>query len=429
MTPFIFNYIKEQYELAEKIEFAVIMGESGTTKKRVEQGYTVTKEHCSCMFFSAMVIPCRHIFKFLSIKEDDLFLPNLVAERWTKAYYYQSHPALNNYEHIAAPQPISFKTIRVPEEINKFKKTATLTKDINNALCNMSNSEFEYFYHEVKNMRNRAIAARTPGSSTLQESTATPSNHLSLPENFAETLNQSMSQVTSQNATVVSTNEATKEFTYEYGNDLHQTSTLPRSQPSLQPKTLYESVVAAGTSQPVYSSKKNMSYITLPPTIVPVGRPKGTGKTVIGTKRKMSIKTPSGNSPQPPSKKVKFFDKSAVEQGVLIVQWFTNFPIELIGKKKVTNADIIQDPIIFNRLRHQKLNINYIKKYLDKKTFQYIESEVDRISRMQHTCTKCRKYLSGVQVMCHGCLDCYHAKCIGLTPNQASKIEYFCPCC
>ncbi len=106
LTPFIFKKIQEQYKLAEIVEFEVLTPETGTTKKAHDIGHTVTEHSCSCMYFSAMKIPCRHIFQFLTLNEEDLFIPNLVEPRWTLAYFYKSHPALNNYEHIAAPRPI-----------------------------------------------------------------------------------------------------------------------------------------------------------------------------------------------------------------------------------------------------------------------------------------------------------------------------------
>ncbi len=36
-------------------------------------------------------------------------------------------------------------------------------------------------------------------------------------------------------------------------------------------------------------------------------------------------------------------------------------------------GDIIQDDIVFNRLRCKKIDLNCAKKYFDRKAFQYIE--------------------------------------------------------
>lgn len=137
-----------------------------------------------------------------------------------------------------------------------------------------------------------------------------------------------------------------------------------------------------------------------------MGRPKGSGKTTIGLKRKPAEKNSTDCGPL--QKKRKFFDK--------------------IRTKKVTYGDIIQDAAVFNRLKNKKLNLNWIKKFLDKKTFNYISNEVDRIQKIQLTCIKCKKWLNGLQIICVGCIDWYHSKCIGVKNGSAGE-GYFCTSC
>lgn len=105
-----------------------------------------------------------------------------------------------------------------------------------------------------------------------------------------------------------------------------------------------------------------------------------------------------------------------------VAGWLTNWSKEQIEKKKITNGDIIQDAIIFNRLRNTRLDLDCTKKYFDKKTFKYLNEEVDRLKEKKLICPKCKKFLGGLQIMCHGCLDWYHAPCIGITAAAASKV-------
>ncbi len=53
----------------------------------------------------------------------------------------------------------------------------------------------------------------------------------------------------------------------------------------------------------------------------PIERPKGTGTTAIGKRKKA---TADKNGPVP--KKTKFFDQSSFSQGLMIATWFTNWP-------------------------------------------------------------------------------------------------------
>lgn len=111
-----------------------------------------------------MQIPCRHIFKFLLLKNLEAFRPHLCAQRWTKAYYYQSHSGIAG-PIVPHPQPIHITKVRVPHEKDKFKKAATLTKDINNLVSNMSNSQYEFYVDKIRNLRSELIRELDPQNS------------------------------------------------------------------------------------------------------------------------------------------------------------------------------------------------------------------------------------------------------------------------
>lgn len=477
LTPFIFKKIQEQYELSELIEFVVWNEESGITKKAREVGHKVTERNCSCMYFSAMKIPCRHIFQFLKLNEQDLFVPDLIEQRWTHAYFYKSHPALNNANPITAPRPISFSSIRVPEEVDKYKKTAKVTKDINNFVASMSNSQFEFFFDKIKDMRNEIISANKNGSSEESPTTdaCASDSRVDLPNrlragNFTTSIpfaNESTNGLNAYNRIDIPETTTTNGLNAYNRIDIPETTTInglnvynrigisgtsmvpsgsgnemnwyrrrgitetvtTDHQQQLHPQSHSQQLptkqlqFVASTSQP--ATRNDMARVILPPSIVPVGRPKGKVNKAISLKRKIPA-TPS-KSGQPP-KKIKFLDRKVSDQGPLMVQWLTNWPLEKVRAKKVANGDIIQDTIIFNRLKNTNLQLNCMKKFLDKKTFKYILDEVDRLNEMPYTCTKCKKYLNGLQIMCHGCLDWYHAKCIGVT-NKQSNDDYFCSTC
>lgn len=124
---------------------------------------------------------------------------------------------------------------------------------------------------------------------------------------------------------------------------------------------------------------------------------------------------------------MKFVEIPLTEQGIVVSSWLTNWPKNRVGNKKITMGDIIPDSFTFNRLRNDAVDLSSIKKYFDKKTFQYIADEVERLKGRPYGCRKCRKNLNGLQIMCHGCLDWYHGKCIGV--SAAKNIAYFCSEC
>lgn len=147
------------------VDFAITYSNDAT-------GHRVTMDSCTCLFFSAMWIPCRHIFKFLITNDLEVFAPDLCAKRWSKDYYYKSHPALKQNPQVTAPLPTSFITVRIPSEMEKYKKTAAITRDINNIVSNKSNAEFLHFYEKLKEFRQEAISPNAGSESDNRCDTA-----------------------------------------------------------------------------------------------------------------------------------------------------------------------------------------------------------------------------------------------------------------
>lgn len=160
--------------------------------------------------------------------------------------------------------------------------------------------------------------------------------------------------------------------------------------------------------------RSDISSVKLPAKIVPVGRPKGSFLTVIATKKKSndSAKRKSSEAVMNSPAKRKFLDFSAADQSLKIVQWLTNKTQTEIAHKKVSYSDIIQDNNIFNRLRNYGINLKGIKNLVDTKCFSYLNSEVERLISLMWKCTKCKRNLSGEQIMCNGCFDWYHLSCV-----------------
>ena len=47
---------------------------------------TTEEDKCDCTFYRCMKLPCRHIFKLLNDRGQDMYVPHLVAARWTQQY-------------------------------------------------------------------------------------------------------------------------------------------------------------------------------------------------------------------------------------------------------------------------------------------------------------------------------------------------------
>ncbi len=83
LTSFIFDKVECQFEDAAKVQFISINSDEGIARG----GHIVMRRSCTCEFFSTMNLICKHIFKFLDIRELELYDPTLCSKRWTKKYY------------------------------------------------------------------------------------------------------------------------------------------------------------------------------------------------------------------------------------------------------------------------------------------------------------------------------------------------------
>lgn len=475
----MFKKVEEQLELCNTVR--IDLRQISTTTFETQSGYIVTKESCSCTFYSAMKVPCRHIFKLLQSQECDLFVPSLCLERWTKQYYNTSHPALSANEQRILPQPISVHRLRVPDEISKYKKTATVTKEINNLAASMSSSQYDYFLDKIQKLRhemsNPAESVHEEISEQNVASNTRPNDPLIIPNlthaALNPVLNVDLSARSSNSIGLIANTDVTSSSAHEFLNQNvsmtnanfsmdrnsftplqvssmphqnisikstpsnsqdsapQQVSSMSNPSISIQPPSFeaQEDSSMPSIISPNNSQRSDVSTIKLPSKIKSVGRPKGSGQTVIGTKKKMHIyeKRKSDETVTSAPAKRKFLDLSAADQSIKIVQWLTNKTPTEIMQKKVSCGDIIQDSNIFNRLRNDGINLIGIKKFLDTKCISYLKSEVDRLNGLIWGCTKCKKNLRGKQIMCNGCLDWYHLNCASRQNHLADT--FFCDDC
>ena len=72
-------------------------------KKRGHVPDATTAVSCECGFFTAMALPCRHMFRFRTNNGMQLFDEGVVARRWRKDYFLRCCPAFIETPDVAAP--------------------------------------------------------------------------------------------------------------------------------------------------------------------------------------------------------------------------------------------------------------------------------------------------------------------------------------
>lgn len=145
LTNFACEKLRLEYDKFENVELIDIVNNSGKTVYK-EQMINVSVNNCECWFFKTMELPCRHIFKLLSDTSQDLFAADVCSRRWTRNYYNKSHPALNLGDTTLIRKSCTYiQKYKSPSEVDKYKKCAKITKNINDLISTKPNDVYNHY--------------------------------------------------------------------------------------------------------------------------------------------------------------------------------------------------------------------------------------------------------------------------------------------
>lgn len=341
-----------------------------------------------------MNIPCRHMFQLFKDQNWNMFQPSVCSLRWTKQYYNQAHPALSSHEVLPQLQPVFAKTIKSRDETTKYKKAATVTKEINNVASTLTGSRYDVFMEKLVTFKNSMLQSDEDHDVDPELPVASTSRSVG-PEGSSHSETATENNHVSQTPASSSANAAIGTAGPSNGNEA-ESSTFSQN------------------------SRIDVAAIKLPPKIKNPGRQKGKVNTAVGLKRKAN--TTENAIPV----KKKFVDLDSKSQSLNLVRWLTNKTAEQIFKKKTARHEIIEDELVFNRLRNDGLGLTGMKKYLEHKAYRYLLDEVGKINDKSWPCAKCYRNLSGNQTMCVQCLDWYHDQCIH---SDNEDTDFYCIDC
>lgn len=152
LTPYVFDKLAHEYERMNKVQFTTRRDGGAVMNYGEFQEIFARSDSCTCGFFKTMNLPCRHVFQYLKEENADLFAPELCARRWHRSYYYESHPALNSVTPLGGTT-ITYSRTTVPEEIDKYRNTAKVTKEINALMSTLTTGQFTFFMSKLNSFR------------------------------------------------------------------------------------------------------------------------------------------------------------------------------------------------------------------------------------------------------------------------------------
>ena len=90
LTPFAFDYVKEQFQFSQKVKITDDVDDCSCKIDSSEGQLITTVTDCSCTFTKSMKLPCRHIFATCCHKGLLEYTEDTCAERW-KLHHFLTH--------------------------------------------------------------------------------------------------------------------------------------------------------------------------------------------------------------------------------------------------------------------------------------------------------------------------------------------------
>jgi len=143
LTSYASTFVLKQLKLAEKVKQIEENGEQFTVETSEGQK-VVSPSDCSCIFRTAMMLPCRHMFALRNELHQPLFDADLCDKRWTSAYYRATQRIFSK----SSPQPILVTTAskehcRKLSQHEKFRKASILTSELASVASEASHVHFQ----------------------------------------------------------------------------------------------------------------------------------------------------------------------------------------------------------------------------------------------------------------------------------------------
>ena len=152
LTSYAATFVHKQLELASIV--SNISDQNGSYVVNTSEGQKkVTESSCECMFFSSMLLPCRHIFALRSKLAHSLYDPDLCNVRWTTSYYRSTHRIFTSLSMEGSVDVTSTKKHRrALSQHQKFRKASILTSELASVANCASRAHFDRRLRLIKNL-------------------------------------------------------------------------------------------------------------------------------------------------------------------------------------------------------------------------------------------------------------------------------------
>ena len=158
-TGYAAHKVAEEYKKSITKKYQIVDGSDGY-KVHGAIVYDIPKllSSCSCLFFSTMQLPCRHLLFILVQQNKNIFNKEMIAERWTKQYNTYSDVAdfVKNEHDVEVDLDVMKYSEVSPckkqkmSRHQKYQELMLLCKDFCDISCDLPHRDYNMIYNFIK---------------------------------------------------------------------------------------------------------------------------------------------------------------------------------------------------------------------------------------------------------------------------------------
>ena len=149
LTPYAYSFVVKRFGSSDRVKIAVNNGDHSSIDVYSNGKKLFTTDcGCNCGFYTAMELPCKHIFALRAQAKLDIFEAKLCAVRWTRDYYRSSHRVFSTTNDCSANVEVCavdrLPVVRVLSQHEKYRKVFDLSQRLASIASDISTREFSY---------------------------------------------------------------------------------------------------------------------------------------------------------------------------------------------------------------------------------------------------------------------------------------------
>ena len=411
VTPYALLQIQEQ--LKYSLQVTVVNENTVETSTGL---HTINDNGCTCSFYTHMRLPCRHMFAVQTFKGESLFMPEVVADRWTIDYYKSQRFVNERRPRLSIAVQQTPRKQKVMSENQKWKECGEVFQVAQNILSQCGMGQYQSRLSCVKQL----ISLWQENKEAFVGEFSELNEEVSTSEDNSRTVQHENPEEEDSSRTVQHTEEEPEEEDQDQKHHvLFELPDLTRTPDDLP--NLMGSQTDQQQNQTESTSTSELLGVRFAPVTKKRGRPKGSCTTAIGLPQKRrKIKDSS----------MPYHKKSMLTKEFYVLGLFVDTTRytkgELLGESSV---ECIPESLP-SALLDEHLDINIIRKFFDQDGWLAVSRAYEARKEHPWCCNTCKDVLldSCPSIGCDSCLNWSHWKCVGLTKKPRKKF-WFCRDC